>query len=164
MEVLRQFFYRPYMGRSSPRHACYAFSRQTNPVDENFDCHVAVTRREVSALFYRRRWGMNGYTNSSYNSRPWFQRMLGMLDALIDKVKEYRSTELNSQEVKRLAVLLGALEIVCSLILFNNDDNFKELSDEDIESLRFPLSRWSRLIIQEVKIIGDDLKVASLLL
>ena len=161
MERLSRIFYIPYLGRVHPRNACFARSRINNPLEERYCAHISKTREVLNELNRQRQEGRAELLVGAYRDRPWFVRLTALLETVIGHVDEYRRTELDNAQFKKYLVLISALEIICSLILFCTSNYYCLLSDEDIESLRFPLSKSTRMIINKVVIQGDDFKIES---
>jgi len=159
MERVRNILYIPYLGRAHPRYTSFARSRINNPLEEKFQAHITRTK-EVLAEVNRLRTEVKPDAEC-YRNRPWFVRMSSLLELMVDKVQEYRRSELDNAEFKRYLVLVSALEIVCSIILFSRSRHFQSTSDLDIEWLRIPVSKSSRMIIDKVIIQGEDFRIKS---
>jgi len=165
MERLRQVFYRPYNGRVHPRYACFARSQISNPLQNNFHSHLTRTHQALDNLRQKRLQGTSVFElEGAYYNRPWFIKTSAVIDHLVDRIRQFRMSELEPAEFRRYTVLMATLEIVCSLVLFCDSDYYRAMTDEDIEWFHFPLSKWSRTIISSLKIEGDNLLVSSTLL
>jgi len=155
METLRLAMYRPYLGRSHPRFTCYGLAKADNPLLKDFDRHIAYTRKKLLSLRIRVVTGRISF--GAYCSRKWFRKMCRQFDYLVGKANVFRIGSDPLLDVGHGYVLLAILEMACSLIIFYNDDDYRDLSDEEIELVKFPLSRWSRSVITKVTVADDDI-------
>ena len=162
MEQLRLVIYRPYLGRSHPRFAIFSRSRVTNPLYDHYVSHLTATRRAYDRLIGKRL--RNDTVEEAYYNKAWYIKASSTLDHLVNRVESYRVADVDRAEYKRYTVLMATLEVVCSLILFADDPHYRLLTDEDICMFLFPLSKRSRIVINSLQIVGDDLLITSHLL
>jgi len=147
--------YIPYLGRENPRNLSFERSIAGNPIEENFHVHIAWTRKALED--HERRL----YTEDEaeqYRYRPWFSALREILEGMVEMFLDFRRMDMSVPTYQKYRKLSASLEVICSIIIFSDHVLYKWLQDEEIEDLKFPLSKPTRLLVNKVSIgNGDDI-------
>lgn len=152
--------YRPYPGRSDPRYCNFTRSASTNPIHQDFEAHLAYTSYQLDRLVFRINRGLEA-AGDTYHKRPWFRKMVGGIEVISRKVRRQMTQEPDEASRNGVILLAAVLELMCSLVIYSLDPRFYRLTNEEIEGLCFPLSRWTRTVISRVRIHGDNVGIIS---
>lgn len=165
--IVNRIRYRPYFLKDGPEHIGFYRSKRSNPLVHHYDQHLRCAYEAIASYRNRRifditRTEQQPANTANYSDREWFAEVIEAFPSLVMRVQAERSQEnaddwanANS-EYNRPKVWLALLECACSLIIFNQDPRYRELSNADIESLQFPLSSWSRTVISGLNINGHN--------
>jgi len=141
--------YLPYLGRTSLHNLSFERSVVTNPLEENFHAHIALAR-EVLEDYDKRKHHADWH--GQFRNTMWFEALPTMLENLVEAFLDYRHMDMCIATYPKYLKVSAALEVVCSIIIFSGHRDYRCNKEEDIEKLRFPLSKSSRLIVSRVAI------------
>jgi len=141
--------YMPYFGRTSPHNLSFERSVVANPLEENFRAHIALAR-EVLEDYDKHKHHADWL--GQFRNTIWFEALPAMLENLVEAFLDYRHMDMCISTYPKYLKVSAALEVVCSIIIFSGHRDYRCNGEEDIEKLRFPLSKSSRLIVSKVAI------------
>lgn len=161
--------YTPYGDKDSPEHCKSSKSIELNPAVkdfEEFSKYMDYTIKRVNDIDRQTCYiGPTIY----YRYRPWFAKMMRGYQKHSDITRFYQhralsATDLGTRERNIFLVLQASLEVICSLMIFCQDDRFQGLTDREIERLHFPLSKSTREVIFSCSITEEDIGFNSYLM
>jgi hypothetical protein len=132
----------------------------------NYHQHLRHTKDAVARWRAKRLAGELVEGEKAYYNRDWFLRMIQNLDQIEDRVRIERirsrcEIRIGSPEHKAYSTWLGMLEVCCSLILYCDDQRYRELRDGDVELFHFPLSKWTRANLVSLRLDQGHINVRS---
>ena len=159
-------FYRPYLFKDSVDQAYYHRSVRDNPLFRHYE---AVTRLAAVALHRLRAKRMLGKLSSDdkyMSNRDWFYRMAADLPFLIERVRierYFRRSRIEAGTIlhRTLFLCFSMLEVTCSLLIYAMDRRYCQMTDSQVENLRFPLSSWSRENIRYLTVSTGTLVITG---
>jgi len=164
----QDYFYKPYRGHRAPQDCNMERSKATCPLLKHYRVHIRKTEEAKFQMAVKRSHHRDIVrTTEAYRNRRWFIRMSDTMELIIQRVKiegfRYQSGDFDliGPMHRTYVIWLAMLEVVCSLVLHADHRDYWALSDEDIEQLRFPLSRWARTHIIKLKVSGGEVLVKT---
>ena len=135
--------YQPYEGKIHPRFANVNDCQEKSPLESRLSYyqHIGLTRRILNGIQRRRNVMGGGLLLSNIQKKEWFIRIEERLE---EYVKVMESSILQGQ---RKIVGEAVMEFYCSLIIFSDHAYYWRMTEEDVLSMRIPLSKQTRLVL-----------------
>lgn len=133
--------YEPYNGKVHPKFANFKDSIEKSPLTFDYTRHSSLTWKILKEIKRRRSVTWTWKTLSKIQREEWFIRIE---ERFHDYILAFESGRIPAS---RKLIAEAIMEVYCSLIIFSDHAYYRNMTEEDVLSLRFPLSQQSRLIL-----------------